>query len=256
MYKPCVANIASGEATGPNALRITLKRPDAAFLVSSLSKLNLAPRHVWQPILDDLAGKPQTAESIMEPRPVGSGPFRVVSVNLNEQIVLEANPDHWARPKAARFIMRIMPNIEATLGALRSGEINFLTDYTGDPQLLYQLGKSDPAIVVSDSLDIGFKFVGYNERRAPFNDVHFRQALSAAIDRDTLAADAWGDAAVPANSWVSPALKFWAVPDILQQIPGKGIEGARRILREAGYVLVDGRLHYPAGVKETTAAFQ
>ncbi len=122
-------------------MRITLKRPDAAFLVSSLSKLNLAPKHVWQPIFDDLANKPQTAESIMEPKPVGSGPFRVASINLNEQIVLEANPDHWSKPKAARFIMRITPNIEATLGALRSGEINFLTDYTGDPQLLYRTGQ-------------------------------------------------------------------------------------------------------------------
>ena len=256
MYKPFVANIASVEVTGPRSLRITLKRPDAAFLVSSLSKLNLAPKHVWQPIFDDLANKPQTAESIMEPKPVGSGPFRVASINLNEQIVLEANPDHWSKPKAARFIMRITPNIEATLGALRSGEINFLTDYTGDPQLLYQLGKSDPAIDVSDSLDIGFKFVGYNERRPPFDDVHFRQALSAAIDRDTLAADAWGDAAVPANSWVSPALTFWAVPDIVDMIPGKNLDGARRILKDAGYTVVDGKLHYPAGVKETTAIYQ
>ena len=256
MYKPFVANIASVEKTGDKSLRITLKRPDAAFLVSSLSKLNLAPKHVWQPIFDDLATKPQTAESIQEPKPVGSGPFKVVSVNLNEQIVLEANPEHWSKPKAGRFIMRMMPNIEAALGALRSGEINFLTDYTGDPQLLYALGKSDKAIVVSDSLDIGFKFVGYNARRAPFDDVHFRQALSAAMDRETLAADAWGDAAVPANSWVSPALKQWAVPNILEQLPGKNLEGAKKILKDAGYVLVDGKLHYPVGVKETVAAYQ
>ncbi len=256
MYKPFVANIANVEKTGEKSLRITLKRPDAAFLVSSLSKLNLAPKHVWQPIFDDLATKPQTAESIMEPKPVGSGPFRVVSINLNEQIVLEANPAHWSPPKAGRFIMRMMPNIEATLGALRSGEINFLTDYTGDPQLLYDLGKSDKAILVSDSLDIGFKFVAYNERRAPFSDVAFRQALSAAIDRETLAADAWGDAAVPANSWVSPALKFWAVPDILGQLPGKNLEGAKKLLKDAGYTLVDGKLHYPAGVKETTGVYQ
>ena len=256
MYKPFVANIANVEKTGEKSLRITLKRQDAAFLVSSLSKLNLAPKHVWQPIFDDLANKPQTAESIMEPKPVGSGPFKVVSINLNEQIVLEANLAHWAKPKAGRFIMRMMPNIEAALGALRSGEINFLTDYTGDPQLLYGLGKSDKAIVVSDSLDIGFKFVGYNARRAPFDDVHFRQALSAAIDRETLAADAWGDAAVPANSWVSPALKQWAVPDILEQLPGKNLEGAKKLLKDAGYVLVDGKLHYPAGVKETIAVYQ
>ena len=47
MYKPFVRNIASVEATGPDTLTIKLKHPDAAFLVSSLSKLNLAPKHVW-----------------------------------------------------------------------------------------------------------------------------------------------------------------------------------------------------------------
>ena len=256
MYRPFVANIANVETTGPRSLRITLKRPDAAFLVSSLSKLNLAPKKIWQPIFDDLANKPQTTESIQEAVPMGSGPYRFVSVKLNEEIVLEANPDHWSKPKAGRWIMRIQPNIEATLGALRSGEINFLTDYTGDPELIRSLGKTNPNIAVSDNLDIGFKFIGYNNRRPPFDNVAFRQALSAAIDRDTLAADAWGDAAVPANSWVSPALKLWAVPGMDKMMPGRDLEGARKLLKDAGFVLVDGKLHYPAGVKETAAPFQ
>ena len=256
MYRPFVSNIAKVEITGPMSLRITLKRPDAAFLVSSLSKLNLAPKHIWAPIFADLQNKPETAESIMEPLPIGSGPFRFVSVKLNDQIVLEANPEHFAKPSINRWIMRITPNIEATLGALRSGEMNFLTDYTGDPELMADLAKSSPDIKVSDSLDIGFRFIGFNERRPPFNDVAFRRAISAAVDRDAIAADAWGGAAVPSNSWVSPALAFWAAPDIAHQVPGGTLEAAKAMLKEAGYVLVDGKLHYPVGVHETTPVFQ
>lgn len=256
MYRPFVANIANVEATGPMSLRITLKRPDAAFLVSSLSKLNLAPKHIWAPIFESLKDKPETAESIMEPLPIGSGPFKFVSVKLTEQVVLEANPNHWAKPAVNRWIMRITPNIESTLGAMRSGEMNFLTDYTGDPELLAGLAKSSPDVKVSDALDIGFRFVGYNNRRPPFNDAAFRRALSAAVDREAIAADAWGGAAVPSNSWISPALAFWAAPGIDKQVPGGTAEAAKAMLKEAGYVLVGGRLHYPAGVKETTAAFQ
>ncbi len=256
MYRPFVANIAKVETTGPMSLRITLKRPDAAFLVSSLSKLNLAPKHIWAPIFESLQGKPETAESIMEKVPVGSGPFKFVSVNLSDQIVLAANPEHFAAPKVDRWIMRITPNVEATMGAMKSGEMNFLTDYTGDPELLTQLAKASPAIRLADSLDIGFRFIGYNERRAPFNDPAFRRALSAAMDRETIAADAYGGAAVPANSWISPALAFWAVPDIQKKVPGGSIEAAKKMLKDAGYVLVDGKLHYPAGVKETVTPFQ
>ena len=62
----------------------------------------------------------------MEKLPVGSGPFKFVSVKLNEQIVLEANPDHWAKPQINRWIMRITPNIEASLGAMKSGDAALL----------------------------------------------------------------------------------------------------------------------------------
>jgi peptide/nickel transport system substrate-binding protein len=178
-------------------------------------------------------------------------------VKLTEQIVLEANKDHWAKPNVDRWIMRIAPNIEATLGALKSGEINFLTDYTGDPDLLTALAKSTPSIKVADSLDIGFRFIAYNERRPPFNDVAFRRALSAVIDREAIAGDAYGGAAVPANSWISPALAFWAAPGIEKRVPGGGsVAAAKKMLTDAGYVYVGNELHYPVGVKETTPVYQ
>jgi peptide/nickel transport system substrate-binding protein len=255
MYKPFVTNIASVEATGPDTLTIKLKHPDAAFLVSSLSKLNLAPKHIWQPIFDDLKNKPQTAESIMEEHPVSSGPFRIVKASLNQEIVLEANPDHWSHPKIHRWIMRIMPNVEASMGALKSGELNFLADYTGDPDLLKDLAKSSPNIEVSQALDIGFKFIAYNERRPPFDNLAFRQAISAVIDRKLLAEDAWGGAAEPANSWISPALGVWHAKGIVDRVPGGNVAAAQKILKDAGFVLVGNVLHYPKGEKETTEPF-
>jgi peptide/nickel transport system substrate-binding protein len=255
MYKPFVTNIASVEATGPDTLTIKLKHPDAAFLVSSLSKLNLAPKHIWQPIFDDLKNKPQTAESIQEEHPVSSGPFRIVKASLNQEIVLEANPDHWSHPKINRWIMRIMPNVEASLGALKSGEINFLADYTGDPEVLKDLAKSNPNIEVSQALDIGFKFIAYNERRPPFDNLAFRQAISAVIDRKLLAEDAWGGAAEPANSWISPALGVWHAKGIVDRVPGGNVAAAQKILKDAGFVLVGNVLHYPMGGKETTEPF-
>ena len=258
MYKPFVANVVKVEGTGGNNVRITLKRPDAAFLTTTMSKLYLAPKHVWDPLLADLKGKPQTAESIQEPHPIGSGPYKMVNFNLAEEAVLEANPDHWVKPKAARWIYRVIPNVEATLGALKRGEINFLADYTGDPKLLYDLVKSMPSLKVDKAVDLGMQFLAYNERRPPFNDVAFRQALSAAIDRDEMANDAWGGAGVPANSHVSPALKFWARRRHREEGARSGdIEGAKKILKDAG-LRAGGRQSctIPAGVKEVTQAYK
>jgi peptide/nickel transport system substrate-binding protein len=252
MYKPFVANIADVSSTDERTVRFKLKTPSAAFSSSTLSKINLIPKHVWEPILADLMTKPQNAETYQEPHPVGSGPFKVARFKFTEEVVLEANKDYWEPPRMERWILRVVTNPGAALGMLPKGEINFLTDYRGDPKLLADLAKQNPNIEVASTIDMGFRFVAPNERRQPFNDVAFRRALSLATNRQLMAAAAWNGYAVPANSIVSPALKFWSKPGIDDLKPD--MEAAKAALKEAGYVLVDGKLHYPEGVKETLAA--
>ncbi len=248
MYKPFVANIASVTATDERTVRFVLKTPSAAFATSTLAKINLTPKHVWGPILADLANKPQNAETVQEERPIGSGPFKVTRFKLNEEIVLEANAQHWEKPKMERWIMRVITNTGAALGMLPRGEINFLTDYRGDPKLLTDLAKANQNIEVIATTDMGFRFAAPNLRRAPFNDPKFRRALSLAINRQLMVAAAWNGFAAPANSFVSPALQYWSKPGI--DDVRVDMNAAKKLLEEAGYVLVRGKLHYPEGVKE------
>jgi peptide/nickel transport system substrate-binding protein len=252
MYKPFVANIASVKAVDDKTARFTLKTPSAAFATSTLAKINLIPKHVWEPILAGLAGKPENAETVQEQQPIGSGPFKVSRFKLNEEIVLEANATYWEKPKIDRWILRIITNTGAALGMLPRGEINFLTDYRGDPKLLTDLAKSNPNVQVVATTDMGFRFIAPNERRPPFDDARFRRALSLAINRQLMAAAAWNGFAAPANSFVSPALPFWAKPGIDDL--KMDVAQARKILEDAGYATVRGKLHYPEGVKETLEA--
>ncbi|WP_237182973.1 ABC transporter substrate-binding protein [Roseomonas marmotae] len=249
MYKPFVANIDSVKAVDERTVRFVLKTPSSAFATSTLAKINLVPRHVWQPILADLASKPQNAETVQEERPIGSGPFKVSRFKLNEEIVLEANPQYWEKPRMDRWIMRVITNTGAAMSMLPRGEINFLTDYRGDPKLLADMAKGNPNIEVVATTDMGFRFAAPNFRRPPFNDARFRRALSLAINRQLMAAAAWNGFATPANSFVSPALKFWSKPGIDDL--KVDMAAARKLLEEAGYVTVRGKLHYPEGVKET-----
>jgi peptide/nickel transport system substrate-binding protein len=249
MYKPFVANIADVMATDDKTVRFKLKTPSAAFAASTLAKINLIPKHVWEPIMADLMTKPQNVETYQEQHPVGSGPFKVARFKFTEEIVLEANEDYWETPKPERVIMRIITNTSAALGMLPRGEINFLTDYRGDPKLLTDLAKQNPNIEVVSTIDMGFRFVAPNQRRPPFNDPAFRRALSYATNRQLMAAAAWNGFAVPANSMISPALKFWSKPGIDDL--KVDMSAAKKLLEDAGYALVGGKLHYPGGVKET-----
>lgn len=250
MYKPFVANIAGIEKTGDQTLRFSLKQPSAAFLTSTLSKINLVPKHVWEPILKDLDGSKQTAEQKQEQKPIGSGPFKMVRFGLQEEVVLERNPTHWSAPKIDRWILRIVPNTEAALGMLKRGEINFLSDYRGDPKLLQDAATQQKTIAVSSSIDMGFRFIGLNLRRPPFDDPKFRKALSLAVNRNLMVAAAWNGFAVPASSVVSPSLAFWHKSEPTRT----SLDEAKKMLKEAGYDLVGGKLAYPDGKKETTAA--
>ena len=144
--------------------------------------------------------------------------------------------------------MRIVPNAEATLGMLKRGELNFLGFFGGDPEVLEKFAKDNPDIVIRSETDVGFEFVAFNNRRPPFDDVAFRRALSLCIDRRLMVSAAWQDFAVPANSHVSPVLSFWHDPSVDQM--KTGLAEAKKILQEAGYRLVGGKLYYPAGKQE------
>ena len=249
MYKPFVSEIASMEKTGDMSLRFKLKQPNTTFLTASLAKINLIPKHIWEPVLKELAGKPENAEQLKEVSRIGSGPFKLVRWKPNEEILLERFPQHFQAPKIERWIMRIVPNAEATLGMLKRGELNFLGFFGGDPEVLVKFAQENPEIVIKSEVDVGFEFVAFNNRRAPFDDVAFRRALSLSIDRKLMVAAAWQDFAVPANSHVSPALSFWHDPavDTLKT----GTVEAKKILQDAGYRVIGGKLYYPAGKRET-----
>lgn len=250
-FNPFVSNVSKIEQTGPWTIAFTLKAPQASFPTTTLSKINIVPKHVWEPLQAGMQGKPDMLENFNELKHVGSGPFRFVHWKQGEEVMLERFPQHWTPPKLERWIMRIVPNQEATLGMLRTGELNFLALFTGDPRVLAELPKAAPQIKVVTETDLGFQFLAFNNRRPPFDDPAFRRALSNAISRPLLVQAAYNGFAEPAGSAVSTALPFWHSNESV--LLGGDLNKSKKMLEDAGYVVKDGALHYPAGRKETLA---
>ena len=250
MYKPFVANIASMEKIDATTMRFKLKSPNASFFTSVLSKINLVPKHVWEPILASDALKGKNAEAYQEQQPIGSGPFKVARFKLQEEVVLERNDKHWAAPKMDRWILRVVTNTEAAVGMLKRGEVTFLADYRGDPKILEDIAKAQPEVTVAATVDMGFRYLAPNLRRPPFDDINFRKALSLTVNRNLMVQAAYNGYAVPANSHVSSALPAWHKSEQFKP----DLEAAKKILQTAGYKLVGGKLHYPDGKKEVLQA--
>jgi len=244
MYKPFVDPIENIKVVDEFTLQFKLDKPWAAFETASLAKINIIPKHIWEPIIEDLKGKPENAESYQEDLPVGSGPFKFSNWKFSQEVVLTANKDYFQPPKVEDWIVRFIPNMEATLGMIQNGEINFLATYLGDKQLLEQKVNNQDNLTMVSSIDLGFRFLAPNHRIKPFSDKAFRRAVAALNQREFVAALVWKGFAVPSKSVISPALTYWYNPNI--EYPSGGVEEARRILSEAGYEWdSQGRLLYP-----------
>ena len=248
MYKPFVTDIAAIERVGDRTLRFLLKQPNAAFFTATLARVNLIPRHVWEPLFNDIENKPETIEQVRVDTPIGSGPFKFARWRRGEEVVLDANPTHFAAPKIDRWILREVPNPEAAVAMMRNGELNILPEYKGDPEVLEAAARQSGNLEVISSLSIGFEFVAFNLRRPPFDNPAMRRALSSVINRSLMVSAAWNGYADPAASSVSSVLKFWNNPDARD--PSATTGEAQAMLTTAGFVLVGGKLHHPPGTRD------
>ena len=244
-FTPFVRAVDSMEIIDDLTVRITLNAPSAAFETSTLSKLALVPEHIWSPIVEDLLTKDDAnIEDIQEEVPIGSGPYKFVAFDVNEYVILERNDDHFSPAVPSRFIMNVLPNAEATLGQIATGELNFLWEWTGDSEILSQVAEADPNIALFSSPTLGMSYFAINVRYPPLDDVNLRRALAHVVPKESIVNNIFKGFAVPADSYVSTPLEFWHNPDLPQY--EFSIDTARQVLADAGYSWDDdGRLLYP-----------
>ncbi len=229
-------NLESTEILGNDQLRFKLKEPDAGFLFTVLCQVPILPKHVW--------GAIDNPATFANSKPVGSGPFKFDYHRRDEELSLKAYKEHFAPPKNDGFLFVVYGNQEAIVGAMERGDIDSCGSASLDPLQAERLGKNTDVKIVAP-LSFGMYLLEYNTRIAPWNDVHFRRAVSYAIPVEAMIKRVWNGHGVPAGAMLSPENKFWHNSD-LPPWP-YDLEKAKQELVNAGYEWDDqGRLYYPA----------
>jgi peptide/nickel transport system substrate-binding protein len=248
MYAPFTSRITNIEIVDDRSLRFTLSEPWVAFEIASLAKVNIIPKHIWEPLLADLANiEDQNAQdlTIDQAPAIGSGPFKFVDWVEGETAILTANTDHFSPPKAEGWVVKILPNQESALGQIQTGELNFLREWEGDSAVLKEVADADPNIELYASPDLGFRFFAFNNRFAPFDNVTIRKAVAHVMPKESIIQNIFKGFGVPADSYVSAAIEYWHNPDLPQY--EFSIDAARQVLADAGFEWdSEGMLHYPA----------
>jgi peptide/nickel transport system substrate-binding protein len=176
--------------------------------------------------------------------PVGTGPYKLKSWDVNSKLELEPNKYYWGKKaKLTRVIFRPVGDTAARLQALQSGELQGMDGL--DPADLGTVQKNSKLKVLKRPV-FSVGYLGINQSKAPMDKALVRQALAYGIDKKAIASF-YGGVGQPANQFLPPALFGYAkkgVPDYTYN-PTK----AKQLLQQAGLSLpVKVELAYPTNV--------
>jgi peptide/nickel transport system substrate-binding protein len=174
------SNVRSIAAKGPYGVVIKLKTADSQFMAATLNAQSfIVPKHIWTKV-----GDPKT---FTNPKPVGSGPFDVISKFTTQDYVLNKNPQYWLRgaPKIACLEYVQAASNDAALALIQSGQVDWTHNFVPNVEKAY-IAK-DPkhyhAFYATTAYPVSLVF---DITKYPYSIVAFRKALSLAIDRNTV----------------------------------------------------------------------
>jgi peptide/nickel transport system substrate-binding protein len=184
----------------------------------------------------------------------GLGPFRFKEHVPGERIVLERNPLYWKSDRAGqplpyldRIVFTFVPSEDAQAVRFQSGEADITTRLSAANfavLLREQEHRNYELLDRGPGLDYTFLFFNQNnltEKTPPaiarkqtwFRQLAFRQAVSRAIDRESIVRLGYRGRATPLWGHVPPGNKLWVNRSLPK--PGRSVENARQLLQKAGF---------------------
>ena len=163
---------------------------------------------------------------------VGTGPFKLAEFVATDHVTYQRHTDYWdkGRPKLEGMTFKIMLDQNARIAALRSGQIQMATlDAQGAEQLKGQQG-----IQILSSPSAWLTTHPFNVSRKPFDDKRVRQALRMAVDTKEVIQKAVFGAGVPSGA-IANGFGDWGLPESELKYTKPDIEGAKKLLAEAGH---------------------
>lgn len=141
------------------------------------------------PIATDYYGK--VGEEEFMRAPVAAGPFKFVSQEVNQSIVVARFDDFWdegRKPNFETLVMKAVPDETTRISGLQSGQLDVVQGLSanGAEQLD---GGGDIRVVTSESASLGFIQMLDNRYDAPspLKNLRVREALLMAVDRQAIA---------------------------------------------------------------------
>jgi peptide/nickel transport system substrate-binding protein len=172
--------------------------------------------------------------------PIGSGPFRFVSLQQDKDVVIARNDQYWGeKPRIPRVRFIVVPDTTTRALELRKGSADLaINALTAD---MIAALRNDRNLRIQTAPGTIYAYIALNLREPLLKDVRVRQALAYAINREPIIHYLWRDLARPAASVLPP--QSWAYDGDVPTYEHNP-QRARELLDEAGYRAQNGvRFH-------------
>ncbi len=159
------------------SVEVTYKEP--YFKALAIWMMGILPKHLWVDVED-----PMTSE--LNRKPVGTGPYRLKSMQNSGDVILEAYDDYFEhRPNIDTIHYHFMPDPTTSFLMLKAKKLDMgsLTPLQRERQL-------DPSFTeyyrIVQMQGRGYTYLGFNLTLPKFKDPRVRRALDMAIDKHEL----------------------------------------------------------------------
>ncbi|WZL73300.1 ABC transporter substrate-binding protein [Clostridiaceae bacterium 35-E11] len=218
----------SVEALDDYTVQFTLKHPQSTF-VNIAVNMGIVPRHAHN---QDYAQNP-----------MGSGPYKFLQWDKGQQLMIEANPEYYGKKPYFKKITFLYLTEEAAFAAAKAGKVDVAAIV---PALAKQEVKGMKLVSVAsvDNRGIAFPSIksggktseGYPIGNDVTADLAIRKAINIALDRKALVDGVVLGHGSPAYT-VCDQMPWWNPETVIKD---GDIEGARKILSDAGWQELDG----------------
>jgi peptide/nickel transport system substrate-binding protein len=207
-----------------HTVRFTLTAPTASFLTSVI--IPILPKHIV------------TAGGDFGAKPVGSGPFTLVSRSPTE-IVLAANKNYFGGPpKVAQVVFKVIKDDNTRFLKLKKGELDLLINALPLSRVAaIRQAPLNETYSVIESPGIAYTYLGFNLDAPVVKDRRVRQAIAYAIDVKEIIRYRLEGHAVPATGLLSPVNWYYHAP---QRTYSYDPDKAIALLEAAGFKDPDG----------------
>nr|WP_246696730.1 ABC transporter substrate-binding protein [Methylobacterium planeticum] len=214
--------VASYRVIDPLTVEIKTKAPDAT-LPYQIAWVMISSPAQWEKL-----GKSWEA---FAKTPSGTGPWKLSLFAPRERAEMLPNKEYWDKPrvpKLDKLVLVPLPEANARVAALRSGQVDWIE--APAPDAVASL-KGAGFQIVTNSYPHNWTWHLSRVPGSPWNDVRVRKAANLAIDREGLK-ELLGGLAIPAQGFMPPGHQWFGSPSFK---PGYDPEAAKKLLAEAGY---------------------